>query len=146
MVGTRSRRTLAIALLAAVTGLGLLAKPPVGAAQSSREVDGARLLKRALDLHFHMDPWTPERVRGGWNRGSAGGARERDARTRNQGPQRTDGAAGLPPSPGGPWLGAVRRLCPQSPQRRGQTAGGPVDGHRKQGPDGPVAAGDPRGH
>src|SRR6267378_6674815 len=64
MVGTRSRRTLGIALLAAVTGLGLLAKPPVGAAQSSREVDGARLLKGALDLHFHMDPWTPERVRG----------------------------------------------------------------------------------
>jgi len=36
MVGTRNRRTLAIALLAAVTGLGLLAKPPFGAAQSSR--------------------------------------------------------------------------------------------------------------
>src|SRR6266853_2403274 len=51
-------------LLAAVTGLGLLAKPPFGAAQSSRGADGARLLKGALDLHFHMDPWTPERVRG----------------------------------------------------------------------------------
>jgi hypothetical protein len=34
------------------------------AAQSSREADGARLLKGALDLHFHMDPWTPDRVRG----------------------------------------------------------------------------------
>jgi hypothetical protein len=33
-------------------------------AQSSREADGARLLKGALDLHFHMDPWTPDRVRG----------------------------------------------------------------------------------
>ena len=32
--------------------------------QSSREADGARLLKGALDLHFHMDPWTPDRVRG----------------------------------------------------------------------------------
>ena len=64
MVGTRSRRTLGIALLAAVTGLGLLAKPPFGAAQSSRGADGARLLKGALDLHFHMDPWTLERVRG----------------------------------------------------------------------------------
>src|SRR5258708_32621992 len=64
MVGTWNRRTLGIALLAAVTGLGLLAKPLVGAAQSRREADGGRLLKGALDLHFHMDPWTPERVRG----------------------------------------------------------------------------------
>jgi Family of unknown function (DUF6282) len=32
--------------------------------QSKREADGARLLKGALDLHFHMDPWTPDRVRG----------------------------------------------------------------------------------
>src|SRR5260370_41306768 len=64
MVGTRSRRTLGIALLAAVTGLGLLAKPPVGTAQSSRGDDGPGLLKGALDLHFHMDPWTPGRVRG----------------------------------------------------------------------------------
>src|SRR5215467_7587498 len=64
MVGIRNRRTFSIALLAAVTGLGLLAKPPVGEAQSSRGADGARLLKGALDLHFHMDPWTPERVRG----------------------------------------------------------------------------------
>src|SRR5258706_14057166 len=64
MVGTRSRRPLGIALLAAVTGLGLLAKPPVGTAQSSRGDDGASLLKGALDLHFHMDPWTPERGRG----------------------------------------------------------------------------------
>src|SRR5258708_29494807 len=64
MVGTRSRRTFGIAPLGAVTGLGLLAKPPVGTAQFSRGDDGARLLKGALDLHFHMDPWTPERVRG----------------------------------------------------------------------------------
>ena len=64
MVGTWDRRTLGIALLAAVTGLGLFAKPLVGAAQSSQEADGARLLKGALDLHFHMDPWTPDRVRG----------------------------------------------------------------------------------
>src|SRR6516165_10414021 len=64
MVGTWNRRTLGIALLAAVTGLGLLAKPLVGVAQSSQEADGARLLKGALDLHFHMDPWTPDRVRG----------------------------------------------------------------------------------
>ena len=54
MVGTWDRRTLGIALLAAVTGLGLFAKPLVGAAQSSQEADGARLLKGALDLHFHI--------------------------------------------------------------------------------------------
>ena len=64
MVGRLNRRALGIALLAAVTGLGLIARPPAGAAQSSREADGARLLKGALDLHFHMDPWTPDRVRG----------------------------------------------------------------------------------
>jgi hypothetical protein len=50
--------------MAGVTALGLLATPLVAAAQSSREADGARLLKGALDLHFHMDPWTPDRVRG----------------------------------------------------------------------------------
>jgi len=77
MVGTWDRRTLGIALLAAVTGLGLFAKPLVGAAQSSQEADGARLLKGALDLHFHMDPWTPDRVRGQgsrkcWRRARAG--------------------------------------------------------------------------
>src|SRR5262249_61728230 len=64
MSGTWNHRTLGIALAAFVTALGLLAKPIVGAAQSSREADGARLLKGALDLHFHMDPWTPDRVRG----------------------------------------------------------------------------------
>ena len=61
---TCNPRTLGITLAAFVIAFGLLAKPQVGAAQSSREADGARLLKGALDLHFHMDPWTPERVRG----------------------------------------------------------------------------------
>jgi len=65
MSGTWNRRTFGGATMAIVTAVGLLANPPVGAAQSSREADGARLLKGALDLHFHMDPWTPERVRGG---------------------------------------------------------------------------------
>lgn len=64
MSGTWKRGTLGIALTAVVAALGLLATPLVGAAQSSREADGARLLKGALDLHFHMDPWTPDRVRG----------------------------------------------------------------------------------
>ena len=58
------RRTLGIALLAAVTAAGLLAKPVAFAAQSTREADGARLLRGALDLHFHMDPWVPGAVTG----------------------------------------------------------------------------------
>ena len=70
---TWKHRTLGIALMAVV---GLLAHPMAGAAQSSREADGARLLKGALDLHFHMDPWTPDRVRG------AGIAEVRVARSR----------------------------------------------------------------
>src|SRR5262245_55425595 len=64
MSGTWNNRAF-VAVMAVAAAIGLLAKPPVGAAQSSREADGARLLKGALDLHFHMDPWTPERVRGG---------------------------------------------------------------------------------
>jgi hypothetical protein len=58
-----------------VTAIGLLAKAPIGAAQSSREADGARLLKGAIDLHFHMDPWTP-----GAQNGQAGIAEVRVAR------------------------------------------------------------------
>jgi hypothetical protein len=73
MSGTWNRRTFGIALVAVV---GLLAHPLTGVAQSSREADGARLLKGALDLHFHMDPWTPDRVRG------AGIAEVRVARSR----------------------------------------------------------------
>ena len=77
MSGTWNRRTLGVALMAVVTVIGLLANPPVGAAQSSREADGARLLKGALDLHFHMDPWTP-----GALNGQAGIAEVRVARSR----------------------------------------------------------------
>src|SRR5712691_229122 len=77
MSGTWNRGTLGVALLAAVTALGLLAKPQFGAAQSSREADGARLLKGALDLHFHMDPWPP-----GALNGQAGIAEVRVARSR----------------------------------------------------------------
>src|ERR1700752_2708392 len=64
MAGTWNRRGLGLALLASLIGLGLVAKTLVGAAQSSREAEGARLLKGALDLHFHMDPNTPDRIRG----------------------------------------------------------------------------------
>jgi hypothetical protein len=63
MSGTWISRTFSIAILAALTTIGLLASPVVGAAQS-READGARLLKGALDLHFHMDPWTPGALNG----------------------------------------------------------------------------------
>ena len=45
MSGTWNRRTFGGATMAIVTAVGLLANPPVGAAQSSREADGARLLK-----------------------------------------------------------------------------------------------------
>src|SRR3979490_3471450 len=77
MSDTRHRRTFGIALVAVVATLGLLAKPLVSTAQSSREADGARLLKGALDLHFHMDPWTP-----GATNGQASIADVRIARTR----------------------------------------------------------------
>jgi hypothetical protein len=68
MSGTWNRRTLGVflvvPLVAIVTAMGLLANPQVGAAQSGREADGARLLKGALDLHFQMDPWTPGALNG----------------------------------------------------------------------------------
>jgi hypothetical protein len=77
MSGTWNRRAFGVAIMGVVTAIGLLANPPVGAAQSSREADGARLLKGALDLHFHMDPWTP-----GALNGQAGIAEVRLARSR----------------------------------------------------------------
>jgi hypothetical protein len=73
-----NRRALGMALMAVVTTIGLLANPAVGAAQSRRETDGARLLQGALDLHFHMDPWTP-----GALNGQAGIAEVRVARSRD---------------------------------------------------------------
>ena len=77
MGGTWNRHTFGVSLMAVVTALGLLAYPLVGAAQSSREADGARLLKGAVDLHFHMDPWTPSALNG-----QAGIADVRVARSR----------------------------------------------------------------
>jgi Family of unknown function (DUF6282) len=77
MAGTWHRHTFSVSLMAIVTAIGLLANPTVGAAQSSREADGARLLKGALDLHFHMDPWTPSA-----SNGQAGIADVRVARSR----------------------------------------------------------------
>jgi len=77
MRGTWKRRTIGFAVVGLVTALGLVAHPGVGTAQSSREADGARLLKGALDLHFHMDPWTP-----GATNGQAGIAEVRVARAR----------------------------------------------------------------
>jgi hypothetical protein len=66
MSGTLNRRTFGMAL-AAGAAAGLLAKPRIGAAQSSREADGARLLKGALDLHFHMrSTGRPVSRRCGW--------------------------------------------------------------------------------
>src|ERR1700687_6166876 len=61
MNSTANRRRLGIARAATCAAGGLVRKPfgRVGTAQASREAEGARLLKGALDLHFHMDPWTP---------------------------------------------------------------------------------------
>jgi hypothetical protein len=42
---------------AVIAMLGLFTKPMAG--QSSREADGARLLRGAIDMHFHMDAPTP---------------------------------------------------------------------------------------
>src|SRR5215470_7972691 len=67
MSGTWNCRAFVVTVTAILIAIGLLAKPPVGAAQSSREADGARLLKGALDLHFHMDPWPPGALNGNAN-------------------------------------------------------------------------------
>jgi hypothetical protein len=48
---------LGLVILAVVTALGLFTRPIIG--QSSREADGARLLRGAIDMHFHMDAPTP---------------------------------------------------------------------------------------
>ena len=54
-------RTVGVALLAGLAALVLVVEPVgmVGAAQSRREAEGARLLRGSLDLHVHMDPRTP---------------------------------------------------------------------------------------
>jgi hypothetical protein len=78
MSGTWNRRSLGIALVAGMTAL--LANPLVGAAQSSREADGARLLKGASDLHFHMDPWSPGALNGQGSIADVRVARERGMR------------------------------------------------------------------
>jgi hypothetical protein len=55
----RDRRTLALSLAAVLAGIGLLAAPfaTVGMAQSTQEAaDGARLMRGAVDLHYHVDP------------------------------------------------------------------------------------------
>src|SRR5712672_4172760 len=77
MSGTWNCRAFVVTIMAILIAIGLLAYPLVGAAQSSREADGARLLKGAVDLHFHMDPWTP-----GALNGQAGIADVRVARAR----------------------------------------------------------------
>jgi hypothetical protein len=57
------RRDVLVASAAALAAT-LIAPSRPAFAQSNRDADGARLLKGALDLHFHMDPWTPDRFRG----------------------------------------------------------------------------------
>jgi hypothetical protein len=54
---TRKTRVFGIVVLAVFTALVLLQKPIAG--ESSREADGARLLRGAIDMHFHVDATTP---------------------------------------------------------------------------------------
>jgi Family of unknown function (DUF6282) len=75
MDGIWNRHTLSVSFTVVAIAMALVATP--AAAQSSREADGARLLKGALDLHFHMDPWPP-----GALNGQAGIADVRVARSR----------------------------------------------------------------
>jgi uncharacterized protein DUF6282 len=51
------RRPLSVFVLAAVAALGLFVRPIGGVegGQSRREADGARLLRGAVDLHWHVD-------------------------------------------------------------------------------------------
>src|SRR5262249_49797365 len=55
----RHRRVLVLALAIGLTGAGVLATPfaTVGIAQSNQlATDGARLMRGAVDLHYHVDP------------------------------------------------------------------------------------------
>jgi hypothetical protein len=49
---TRELMTLGLAFLLTIFGPGAKSSP----GQSNREAEGARLLKGAIDMHFHMDP------------------------------------------------------------------------------------------
>jgi hypothetical protein len=59
MRNTCDRQRLVIAFTAVLVGFGLLARPfgIVGLAQSSQQTaDGTRLMRGAVDLHYHVDP------------------------------------------------------------------------------------------
>ncbi len=59
MYFTRNRRTFLIGFAATLVGVGLLAAPfrIAGTTQSSQEAAvGARLMRGAVDLHYHVDP------------------------------------------------------------------------------------------
>ena len=62
-----------IVAIAVSTVLGLLQNPIAGdaAGQSAQEADGARLLKGAIDMHFHMDPPVPNSTPGNEQAGIA---------------------------------------------------------------------------
>jgi hypothetical protein len=53
----RNAWTFVVAMLLTVA-IGFFVKP--GAAQSSREAEGARMLQGAIDMHFHMDSPNPD--------------------------------------------------------------------------------------
>ena len=54
-------RAWGIPVLVFAVAVGLLARPigGVDAGQTSQDADGVRLLKGAIDMHFHVDPLTP---------------------------------------------------------------------------------------
>jgi hypothetical protein len=58
----KNSRPFGVFVIVVLTALGLLAKPMIG--QSSREADGARLLRGAIDMHFHVDAPAPLGVDG----------------------------------------------------------------------------------
>ena len=51
-IGTGKPFTFAFVLILAIFGVGAKSSP----AQSNREAEGVRLLRGAIDMHFHMDP------------------------------------------------------------------------------------------
>src|SRR5260370_38527083 len=54
MTSRETGKFLAMGFLSLLTIVGLVVKSSYG--QSNREAEGARLLRGAIDMHFHMDP------------------------------------------------------------------------------------------
>src|ERR1700680_312228 len=96
---TRKTRVFGIVVLAVFTALVLLQKPIAG--ESSREADGARLLRGAIEMHFHVDATTPAGSGEQADRESKGRAYAWPAWTGAQEPFRAHRNPGLPAPEGG---------------------------------------------